>query len=227
MFGDKVNARKQAKLAGIPMIPGSDGPVSSVKEVLDFGETYGYPIIIKAVNGGGGRGMRAVNSAAEVETAYTLAKSEALKAFGSEEIYLEKYLQDPKHIEVQILADEQGEVMHLFERDCSVQRRHQKVVEVAPAAFVNPALREKICGSAVALMKNVNYLSAGTVEFLVTGDGNYYFIEVNPRIQVEHTVTEAITGIDIVQCPDPYCGRVQPPQSGSGDSGTKRSEVPG
>ena len=199
MFGDKVNARKQAKLAGIPMIPGSDGPVSSVKEVLDFGETYGYPIIIKAVNGGGGRGMRAVNSAAEVETAYTLAKSEALKAFGSEEIYLEKYLQDPKHIEVQILADEQGEVMHLFERDCSVQRRHQKVVEVAPAAFVDPALREKICGSAVALMKNVNYLSAGTVEFLVTGDGNYYFIEVNPRIQVEHTVTEAITGIDIVQ----------------------------
>ena len=149
MFGDKVNARKQAKLAGIPMIPGSDGPVSSVKEVLDFGETYGYPIIIKAVNGGGGRGMRAVNSAAEVETAYTLAKSEALKAFGSEEIYLEKYLQDPKHIEVQILADEQGEVMHLFERDCSVQRRHQKVVEVAPAAFVDPALREKICGSAV------------------------------------------------------------------------------
>lgn len=199
MFGDKVNARKQAKLAGIPMIPGSDGPVASVKEVLDFGATYGYPIIIKAVNGGGGRGMRAVNSAEEVETAYTLAKSEALKAFGSEEIYLEKYLQDPKHIEVQILADEQGEVMHLFERDCSVQRRHQKVVEVAPASFVDPVLREKICDSAVALMQNVNYLSAGTVEFLVTEDGKYYFIEVNPRIQVEHTVTEAITGIDIVQ----------------------------
>lgn len=199
MFGDKVNARKQAKLAGIPMIPGSDGPVASVKEVLDFGASYGYPIIIKAVNGGGGRGMRAVNSAEEVETAYTLAKSEALKAFGSEEIYLEKYLQDPKHIEVQILADEQGEVMHLFERDCSVQRRHQKVVEVAPASFVDPVLREKICDSAVALMQNVNYLSAGTVEFLVTEDGKYYFIEVNPRIQVEHTVTEAITGIDIVQ----------------------------
>lgn len=199
MFGDKVNARRQAKLAGIPMIPGSDGPVSSVKEVREFGEKYGYPIIIKAVNGGGGRGMRSVNSAAEVEQAYSMAKSEALKSFGSDEIYLEKYLQDPKHIEVQILGDEQGEVMHLFERDCSVQRRHQKLVEMAPATFVAPELRKKICDAAVKLMKNVNYVSAGTVEFLVTGDEKFYFIEVNPRIQVEHTVTEAITGIDIVQ----------------------------
>lgn len=199
MFGDKVNARRQAKLAGIPMIPGSDGPVSSVKEIREFGEKYGYPIIIKAVNGGGGRGMRSVNSAAEVEQAYSMAKSEALKSFGSDEIYLEKYLQDPKHIEVQILGDEQGEVMHLFERDCSVQRRHQKLVEMAPATFVAPELRKKICDAAVKLMKNVNYVSAGTVEFLVTGDGKFYFIEVNPRIQVEHTVTEAITGIDIVQ----------------------------
>ena len=199
MFGDKVNARIQAKRANIPMIPGSDGPISSVEDVRAFGEEHGYPLIIKAVNGGGGRGMRAVNTPEEVDTAYALAKSEALKAFGSEEIYLEKYLKDPKHIEVQILGDEQGEIIHLFERDCSVQRRHQKVVEMAPATFVKPELRKAICDAAVKLMKNVNYISAGTVEFLVTGDDKFYFIEVNPRIQVEHTVTEAITGIDIVQ----------------------------
>ena len=198
MFGDKVNARAQAKLAEISMIPGSDGPISSVEEVRAFGETYGYPILIKAVNGGGGRGMRAVSSPEEVDTAYALAKSEALKAFGNDEIYLEKYLKDPKHIEVQILGDGHGEIIHLFERDCSVQRRHQKVVEMAPAVFVNPELRQRICDAAVKLMRNVDYISAGTVEFLVTGD-DFYFIEVNPRIQVEHTVTEAITGIDIVQ----------------------------
>ncbi|SFE67591.1 pyruvate carboxylase [Succiniclasticum ruminis] len=199
MFGDKVNARAQAKLAEIPMIPGSDGPISSVEDVRAFGEKYGYPLLIKAVNGGGGRGMRAVNSPEEVETAYALAKSEALKAFGNDEIYLEKYLKDPKHIEVQILGDEQGEIVHLYERDCSVQRRHQKVVEMAPATFVKPELRQRICDAAVKLMKNVDYISAGTVEFLVTADDEFYFIEVNPRIQVEHTVTEAITGIDIVQ----------------------------
>lgn len=199
MFGDKVNARKQAKLAEIPMIPGSDGPIGSAEDVKAFGEKYGFPIMIKAVNGGGGRGMRVVKNADEVDTAYSLAKSEALKAFGSDEIYLEKCLVDPKHIEVQILGDSQGEIMHLFERDCSVQRRHQKVVEMAPASFLPVELRKKICDAAVKLMKNVNYISAGTVEFLVTPDGNFYFIEVNPRIQVEHTVTEAITGIDIVQ----------------------------
>ena len=199
MFGDKVNARAQAKLAGIPMIPGSDGPISSVEDVRAFGEKHGYPLLIKAVNGGGGRGMRAVNTPEEVDTAYALAKSEALKAFGNDEIYLEKYLKDPKHIEVQILGDEQGEIIHLYERDCSVQRRHQKVVEMAPATFVKPELRQRICDAAVKLMKNVSYISAGTVEFLVTADDEFYFIEVNPRIQVEHTVTEAITGIDIVQ----------------------------
>jgi pyruvate carboxylase len=143
--------------------------------------------------------MRVVAKPEDLETAYNLAKSEALKAFGSDEIYLEKYLQDPKHVEVQILGDEQGNIVHLFERDCSVQRRHQKLVEMAPAVFVKPEIRKKICDAAVKLMKNVKYLSAGTVEFLVTPDGNFYFIEVNPRIQVEHTVTEEITGIDIVQ----------------------------
>lgn len=199
MFGDKLNARRQAELAGIPMIPGSGGTVSSEEEVLEFGEKYGYPIIIKAVNGGGGRGMRVVHSAEEVPTAYDMAKSEALKSFGNDDIYLEKYLQDPKHIEVQIIGDTHGNLIHLFERDCSVQRRHQKLVEIAPAFSLPEAQRQAICDAAVKLMKNVDYISAGTVEFLATPDGKFYFIEVNPRIQVEHTVTEQITGIDIVQ----------------------------
>ncbi len=199
MFGDKINARKQAQLAEIPMIPGSKGTVSSVQEVLDFGEKYGYPIIIKAVNGGGGRGMRVVKNAEEAATSYDLAKSEAKKAFGSDEIYIEKYLENPKHIEVQILGDTHGNLVHLYERDCSVQRRHQKLVEIAPAFSLPTEQREAICAAAVKLMKNVNYVSAGTVEFLATPDGKFYFIEVNPRIQVEHTVTEQITSIDIVQ----------------------------
>lgn len=199
MFGDKLNARRQAELAGIPMIPGSNGTVNSMQEVLDFGREYGYPIIIKAVNGGGGRGMRVVRTPEEVLTAYDLAKSEAKKAFGNDDIYLEKYLQDPKHIEVQIIGDQHGNLMHLFERDCSVQRRHQKLVEIAPSVALTPEQRKTICDAAVKLMKNVDYVSAGTVEFLATPDGKFYFIEVNPRIQVEHTVTEEITGIDIVQ----------------------------
>lgn len=199
MFGDKLNARKQAELAEIPMIPGSDGNVESLEEVLEFGEKYGYPIIIKAVNGGGGRGMRVVYSADEVPTAYEMARSEAKKAFGSDELYLEKYIDSPKHIEVQIIGDQYGNLVHLFERDCSVQRRHQKLVEIAPAFSLPLAQRQAICDAAVKLMKNVNYISAGTVEFLATNDGKFYFIEVNPRIQVEHTVTEEITGIDIVQ----------------------------
>ena len=199
MFGDKLNARKQAELADIPMIPGSKGKIESINEVKTFADKYGYPIIIKAVNGGGGRGMRMVHKAEELEDAYNRAKSEALKAFGSDEIYLEKYLENPKHIEVQIIGDTKGNLVHLFERDCSVQRHHQKLVEVAPAFSLKLEFRQEICAAAVKLMKNVNYISAGTVEFLVTPDGHFYFIEVNPRIQVEHTVTEMLTGIDIVQ----------------------------
>jgi len=199
MFGDKINARKQAELAGIPMIPGSNGTVNSLDEVKSFVEKHDYPIMIKAVNGGGGRGMRMVSNYAELEDSYNRAKSEALKAFGSDEIYLEKYLQNPKHIEVQIIGDTQGNIVHLYERDCSIQRRHQKLVEIAPAFSLDPAFRKEICDAAVKLMKNVKYVSAGTVEFLATPDNKFYFIEVNPRIQVEHTVTEMITGIDIVQ----------------------------
>lgn len=199
MFGDKVNARKQAKLADIPMIPGSDGPLENFEALEAFVQAYGYPIMIKAVNGGGGRGMRMVEEGADLREAYDRAKSEALMAFGNDEVYVEKCIVDPKHIEVQIIGDAHGNIVHLHERDCSIQRRHQKVVEIAPAFALAPEVRKNICDAAVKLMKNVNYLSAGTVEFLVTADGSFYFIEVNPRIQVEHTVTEMITGIDIVQ----------------------------
>ena len=198
MFGDKVKAKTQAINAGLPIIPGTDGPVSSISEVETFGETYGYPIIIKASLGGGGRGMRIVNHKGELAEAYDRARSEAKSAFGNDEIYVEKYILNPKHIEVQIMSDVDGNVVHLYERDCSIQRRHQKVVEVAPSTSLSEDLRDKICASAVQLAKNVEYLNAGTVEFLVTGD-DYYFIEVNPRVQVEHTITEMITGIDIVQ----------------------------
>ena len=199
MFGDKINARIQAKKAGIQYIPGSDGPVMNYAEVEKFAKQVGFPIMLKAVNGGGGRGMRMVERMADLRDAYDRAKSEAKLAFGSDEIYLEKCIVNPKHVEVQIMGDEHGNVIHLFERDCSIQRRHQKVVETAPASALPVELRQKICNAALKLMKNVHYVNAGTVEFLVTPDGEFYFIEVNPRVQVEHTVTEMITGIDIVQ----------------------------
>jgi len=198
MFGDKVKAKSQAIAAGLPIIPGSDGPVTSINEVEQFGEEHGYPIIIKASLGGGGRGMRIVHHKGELAEAYDRARSEAKSAFGNDEIYVEKFILNPKHIEVQILGDEFGNIVHLYERDCSIQRRHQKVVEIAPSTALTDDLRTRICDAAVQLARNVDYLNAGTVEFLVTGD-EFYFIEVNPRIQVEHTITEMITGIDIVQ----------------------------
>lgn len=197
MFGDKVKAREQAIAANIPVIPGSDGPVASVEEVAQFGAKVGYPLMIKASLGGGGRGMRLVHSEDELASAYERAKSEAKAAFGSDEVYVEKAIIKPKHIEVQILGDASGNIVHLYERDCSIQRRHQKVVEIAPSNSISQDLRNRICQAAVQLMENVGYINAGTVEFLVSGD-EFYFIEVNPRIQVEHTITEMITGIDIV-----------------------------
>jgi pyruvate carboxylase len=199
MFGDKVEARKQAIEAGLPVIPGTKEPVTSMQEILIFAKEHGYPFIIKAASGGGGRGMRIVRKREEVEESFGRAKSEARASFGNAEVYIEKYIENPKHIEVQILADVDGNVIHLFERDCSVQRRYQKVVEVAPSVSLSQDLRDRICAASVQIMKNVSYLNAGTVEFLVTEDGDFYFIEVNPRIQVEHTITELITGIDIVQ----------------------------
>ncbi|MED4877206.1 pyruvate carboxylase [Anoxybacillus geothermalis] len=198
MFGDKVKARHAAMKAGIPVIPGSDGPVGGLEDVVRFAEAHGYPLIIKAALGGGGRGMRIVRSKSEVKEAFERAKSEAKAAFGSDDVYVEKLIEKPKHIEVQILGDHEGNIVHLYERDCSVQRRHQKVVEVAPSVSLSDELRQRICEAAVKLMKSVGYVNAGTVEFLVSGD-EFYFIEVNPRIQVEHTITEMITGIDIVQ----------------------------
>lgn len=198
MFGDKVKARKQAELVSIPIIPGSRGALGSLEDVEQFCQEIGYPVMIKAALGGGGRGMRVVRDKKELSESYLRAKSEAKAAFGDDEVYIEKLLLNPKHIEVQILGDSNGNVVHLFERDCSVQRRHQKVVEVAPSVSLSKELREKICVSAVKLMENVKYINAGTVEYLVTGD-KFYFIEVNPRVQVEHTITELITGIDIVQ----------------------------
>lgn len=197
IFGDKIKAKTAALEAGIPSIPGSDGPVDTIEGVLEFAESHGYPIMIKAALGGGGRGMRVAHDEKEAREGYDRAKSEAKAAFGNDEIYVEKYVANPKHIEVQILGDTKGNVLHLFERDCSVQRRHQKVVEVAPCISLNDEQREKICQAAVQLMKHVGYVNAGTVEFLVEGD-NFYFIEVNPRVQVEHTITELITGVDIV-----------------------------
>lgn len=199
MFGDKVKARQEAVRAGLPVIPGTDGPVSSIDEVVAFGDQYGYPIIIKAALGGGGRGMRIVRSKEALKEAYDRAKSEAKAAFGSDEVYVEKLIENPKHIEVQILGDHAGNIVHLFERDCSVQRRHQKLVEIAPSVSLSNQARNDICQAAVNLMENVDYVNAGTVEFLVTPDEEFYFIEVNPRVQVEHTITEMITGVDIVQ----------------------------
>ncbi|MFA9557319.1 pyruvate carboxylase [Evansella sp. AB-rgal1] len=199
MFGDKVQARKTAIQANIPVIPGSDGPVTNIEEVEKFSSQHGFPLIIKAALGGGGRGMRIVRSQDELKESFERAKSEAQSAFGDDVVYVEKFVENPKHIEVQILGDHHGNIVHLYERDCSVQRRHQKVVEVAPSVSLSEEAREKINNAALQLMKSINYVNAGTVEFLVTSEEDYYFIEVNPRIQVEHTITELITGIDIVQ----------------------------
>jgi len=196
IFGDKVKARLQAEKSNIPIVPGAS--VLSESDILQFAEKYGYPIIIKAALGGGGRGMRIVENESELLSAFERAKSEAKAAFGSDIVYVEKYIANPKHIEVQILADEHGNIVHLYDRDCSVQRRHQKVVEIAPSVTLSKKLRNRICDAAVRLMRDTNYVNAGTVEFLVSND-EFYFIEVNPRIQVEHTITEMITGIDIVQ----------------------------
>ncbi|MEG0293325.1 pyruvate carboxylase [Enterococcus sp.] len=197
IFGDKIKAKQAAIEAGVQSIPGTDGPIDSVEDVLAFANEYGYPVMIKAALGGGGRGMRVAHNESEAKDGYERAKSEAKAAFGSDEVYVEKYISQPKHIEVQILGDTHGNVIHLFERDCSVQRRHQKVVEVAPCISMSDEQREEICQAAVKLMSHVGYINAGTVEFLVEGQ-NFYFIEVNPRVQVEHTITEMITDVDIV-----------------------------
>ena len=198
-MGDKISSKQMAIEADVPIIPGVDHAVHELDEVLKIADHVGYPVMLKASNGGGGRGMRIVNSAEEMPKEYAEARDESKKAFGDDQIFVEKYLKSPKHIEVQILGDEYGHVVHLFDRDCSVQRRHQKVVEYAPAFSVPDEVRQQIFDCSIRLAKHVGYKNAGTLEFLVDADNNAYFIEMNPRIQVEHTITEMVTGIDIVQ----------------------------
>ena len=198
-LGDKVKSKIIAGSVGVPTIPGNNEIVPDVETALAFAEDCGYPVMLKAAAGGGGRGMRIVRTKEEMKDQFTSAKSEAAKAFGIDDIFIEKYLERPKHIEVQVLGDSYGNVVHLYERDCSIQRRHQKVIEFTPALSISDELRQRLCADAIKIAKAVNYRSAGTVEFLIDKDGNHYFIEMNPRIQVEHTVTEMTTGIDLVQ----------------------------
>ena len=197
-LGDKVSARKIAIEAKVPVVPGTPGPVEKFEDVKAFTDEHGFPIIIKAAFGGGGRGMRVVRKQEDLKDSFERAASEAKSAFGNGTVFVERFLDKPKHIEVQLLGDNHGNVVHLYERDCSVQRRHQKVVELAPAKDLPEDVRDKILDDAVKLARSVNYRNAGTAEFLVDQQNRYYFIEINPRIQVEHTITEEITGIDIV-----------------------------
>lgn len=198
-LGDKIKSKLIAQSIGVPVIPGVEKAIKSDKEALKFAQQCGYPIMLKAAAGGGGRGMRIVRNEAELLKEFHSARNEAQKAFGIDDIFIEKYLESPKHIEVQVLGDKYGHIVHLYERDCSIQRRHQKVIEFTPALAISDEKRQVICADALKIARSVKYRSAGTVEFLLDNHGNHYFIEMNPRIQVEHTVTELTTGIDIVQ----------------------------
>ncbi len=198
VMGDKIAAKDTMKKLGVPCVPGSDGGVETVEDALAIGEEFGYPVIVKATAGGGGRGMKLATSAEEMPTAFGAARSEAKSAFGNDEVYIEKYLTRPRHIEIQVFGDGKGRAVHLGERDCSLQRRHQKVFEEAPGPAIDPDTRArigKICADAVA---GINYIGAGTIEFLFE-DGEFYFIEMNTRLQVEHPVTEGIFGVDLVR----------------------------
>src|ERR1700722_18516797 len=200
LLGDKTAARRLAASAGVPILPGTELPVRSAAEARKAARKIGFPLMIKAAMGGGGRGMRVVTKEADLDSRLEEAQNEARSAFGDPSVFLEKYLARARHLEVQILADHYGNILHLWERDCSVQRRHQKVVEVAPASNLPHSLRVELCSAAVQLARKARYRNAGTVEFLFDVDTKkWYFIEVNPRIQVEHTVTEMVTGIDLVR----------------------------
>jgi len=198
-MGDKAAARNLAQKLAVPTVPGSPGPVEDVDEGLKIADRIGFPVIIKAAAGGGGKGMRVAGDGEEFSQAFPLAKQEALAAFGSDEVYIEKYLERPRHVEIQIMGDSHGRVMHLCERDCSVQRRHQKLIEEAPSPAVDQALRQAIGATAVRLAEAIAYVGAGTVEFLLDEDGSFYFMEMNTRIQVEHPVTEMCTNFDLVK----------------------------
>jgi acetyl-CoA carboxylase biotin carboxylase subunit len=199
VMGDKAAARKAMTAVGVPIIPGTPGPVEDVDEALDFARKIGFPVIIKAAAGGGGKGMRVAKDADDFARSFQLARSEALSAFGNGDVYVEKYLMRPRHIEFQIMGDKFGNVIHLGERDCSVQRRHQKLIEESPSPAMTPDLRKRMGDAAVAGAKAIDYVGAGTIEMLLDEDGSFYFMEMNTRIQVEHPVTEMITGIDLVK----------------------------
>jgi acetyl-CoA carboxylase biotin carboxylase subunit len=199
IMGDKAVAKDTVKKAGVPTVPGSDGPIESEVQAVKLARSIGYPVIIKAVAGGGGRGMRIAHNDVSLAKEFFVAKNEAEKAFGNGALYLEKYIERPRHIEFQILGDKYGKIIHLGERDCSVQRRHQKLIEESPSPFLTPDLRKKMGKAAVRAAEAAEYENAGTIEFLVDAKGNFYFIEMNTRIQVEHPVTEEVTGIDLVK----------------------------
>jgi acetyl-CoA carboxylase biotin carboxylase subunit len=199
LLGDKARARRAMKKAGVPILPGSDGPVDSEEKALKIAKDLGFPIIIKAVAGGGGRGMRVIRAVGELPKAMKTAQREAEAAFGVGDVYLEKYVENPRHIEFQVLGDHHGAVVHLGERECSIQRRHQKLLEEGPSVAVTEKMRRKLGSTVVDAARAVQYTNAGTFEFLLDDKGNFFFLEVNTRVQVEHPVTEAITGIDIVK----------------------------
>ena len=198
-MGDKALAKETMKKAGVPVVPGSDGVVKSVGEAAEIAKSIGFPVILKAVAGGGGRGMRIVREEAELENSFKTAQHEAELGFSNPDLYMEKYIEHPRHIEIQVFGDEHGNVIHLGERDCSVQRRHQKLIEESPSPFVDEPLRKKMGEAAIKGCKAVNYVNAGTVEFLVDKNKNFYFMEMNTRIQVEHPVTEQVTGHDLIK----------------------------
>jgi acetyl-CoA carboxylase biotin carboxylase subunit len=198
LMGNKAKAREMAAAAGVPILPGSDGPAGSFEEALEVAQRIGFPIILKASAGGGGRGMRICWGAEQLASAYETARNEADRAFGVPDVYVEKYLQQPRHIEFQIFGDDFGTIVHLGERECSIQRRHQKIIEESPSPVMSPELRERMGEAAIRLCRAVDYRNAGTIEFLVEGD-DFYFMEMNTRIQVEHPVTEWVTGFDLVK----------------------------
>jgi acetyl-CoA carboxylase biotin carboxylase subunit len=198
-MGDKAVARSTMMAAGVPCVPGSDGIVETAEEARAFADEVGYPVLIKASAGGGGKGMRVANDESELVHNFTAAKTEAAAAFGNDDVYLEKYLSRPRHIEIQVLADTHGNAVYLYERDCSVQRRHQKLIEEAPSPALSDDLREAMGEAALKAVRAVGYVNAGTVEFLLDTDGSFYFMEMNTRVQVEHPVTEQITGVDIIK----------------------------
>jgi acetyl-CoA carboxylase biotin carboxylase subunit len=199
LMGDKAAARKLAQEQHVPVVPGSKGAIESPTDALEIAHEIGFPVIIKAAAGGGGKGMRVAADADAFLQAFSLARNEALAAFGSAEVYVEKYLDQPRHVEIQIMGDQHGKVIHLCERDCSIQRRHQKLVEEAPSPAVSQELREAMGGAAVRLAERIGYVGAGTIEFLLDTDGSFYFMEMNTRIQVEHPVTEMVTNFDLVK----------------------------